>query len=477
VEDIRAGRPYLLSTTPLKSALRRLVSIASLVTLDVGGLMLGVYGALALRALLFEPKPILWGVLWRDGAAHWIPFLALVTVLVFWRSGLYAPRELREGPGKILSSLVLVVVLAAAFGIGTGHDFGTFGIFPTALVLTTLAIATFRWSYESLTGNLLRVAGVRRRALLLGGGAQLAHLYEALGSSRGGIDYEFVGAVAASPDGVSVAVLGDLAALPRILATTELDELIVAGDGMADEQLLDVVEQAHRRGVAVRIAPRATQLLVDRAEYVPGQGVPLFELRPPAFAGTDWAIKRSFDLVVGSLIVLVGLPLWLLIAGAIRVTSKGPVAQVPHDGRGRRAPAARPRGGERGVGAAVQDPRGPARDAGRARPAALLDRRGAERAQRAARRDVARRPAAAAAARLRPARPVAPQALPRAARPDGPLADLRPLGADLRRPRPARLLLPGQLVDLARHRDPAEDAARGRHAARRLLGRNGSVPD
>ena len=57
----------------------------------------------------------------------------------------------------------------------------------------------------------------------------------------------------------------------------------------------------------MRVAPRTTELLIERGEYVPGQGVPLFELRPPIFAGTDWATKRVFDLVVGALIVVVGL--------------------------------------------------------------------------------------------------------------------------------------------------------------------------
>jgi lipopolysaccharide/colanic/teichoic acid biosynthesis glycosyltransferase len=53
--------------------------------------------------------------------------------------------------------------------------------------------------------------------------------------------------------------------------------------------------------------------------------VPLFELRPPIFAGTDWATKRAFDIVVGALIAVVGLPLWLLIAAAIKLSSRGPV--------------------------------------------------------------------------------------------------------------------------------------------------------
>jgi exopolysaccharide biosynthesis polyprenyl glycosylphosphotransferase len=310
VEDIRVGRPYVLAATPLKSGLRRAGSIASLIAVDVGGLALGLYGALVLRAVIFDPKPVLWGVLWREGAAQWLPFLVLVTLLVFWRAGLYAPRELREGPGKILSSLVVVTVLAAAFGIGTGHHFGTYGLFPTALVLTAVAISVLRWSYESVSGNLLRIAGVRRRALIVGAPDEARHLQEVIGSSRGGIQYAFVDVSA--PD-------VDLRA-----RFTDLDELIVA-PGVPEDRLLELVEQAHRRAVRVRIAPKTTELLVGRAEYVPGQGVPLFELRPPAFAGSDWALKRSFDLTVGSLIVLLGLPLWLLIAAAIKLTSKGPV--------------------------------------------------------------------------------------------------------------------------------------------------------
>jgi lipopolysaccharide/colanic/teichoic acid biosynthesis glycosyltransferase len=53
--------------------------------------------------------------------------------------------------------------------------------------------------------------------------------------------------------------------------------------------------------------------------------VPLFELRPPVFAGVDWAVKRTFDLVVATVVLVVGFPLWLLIALAIKLDSRGPV--------------------------------------------------------------------------------------------------------------------------------------------------------
>src|SRR5204862_449203 len=100
-------------------------------------------------------------VLWRDGVADWLPFLALVTLLVFARGHLYSPRETREGAARVASSLLLVAVLTLAYGLAVGHQFTTFGLFPLALVTSTLLIAALRASYENVTGSLLRVVGVR----------------------------------------------------------------------------------------------------------------------------------------------------------------------------------------------------------------------------------------------------------------------------------------------------------------------------
>jgi exopolysaccharide biosynthesis polyprenyl glycosylphosphotransferase len=75
----------------------------------------------------------------------------------------------------------------------------------------------------------------------------------------------------------------------------------------------------------VRIAAKTTEVLTQRVDFVPGQGVPLFELRPPVFAGTDWIVKRGFDLVVSSVVLVVGLPLWIAIALAVKLSSPGPV--------------------------------------------------------------------------------------------------------------------------------------------------------
>ena len=324
-DDVRARRPYILSVGPLQAVSRRIASVAALVFLDVLGLALGLYAALIVREYVIGTRPILFGFLWREAESEWLPFLVLVMILVFWRTGLYAAREYRAGLGRIVSSLVLVAGIALAFGIGTGYHFSTYAIFPTGLVFSVVLIGLLRSSYDVVTKDIFRFAGVRRRAILVGAGESLAHLHASLGEGRGGIQYEFIGAVAPEQQGVDLPVLGTLDELSSVLPGLRADELIVTDSDVDEDELLRIVDEAHRFGVKVRIAPKTTELLVQRAEFVPGQGVPLFELRPPVFAGTDWISKRTFDLVVSVLVIVLGLPLWLLIAGAIKVTSRGPV--------------------------------------------------------------------------------------------------------------------------------------------------------
>jgi len=321
--DVRRTDLYVLSRRPWLAVLRRAASIALLAALDAGGLALGIYAALVVRELVYGSAPIYWSLIW-EGPKEWLRFIIPITLIIFWQAGLYGPRERRPGAGRVVRSLILVALIVLAFGLGTGHKFSTTGLVPTATVLSALVIVVLRAAYESLSLELLRVAGVRRRAILVGEGASLEHLHTSLGSSRSGIDYAFLGAVTRTPP-PGLAVLGGLDDLGAILERTPTDELILSEGDFDERTVLELVEVAHRRGVKVRLAPKTTELLVAQGEYVPGEGVPLFELRPPVLTGADWAVKRTFDLAVSAFVAIVGLPLWGLIALAIKLDSRGPV--------------------------------------------------------------------------------------------------------------------------------------------------------
>jgi exopolysaccharide biosynthesis polyprenyl glycosylphosphotransferase len=322
--DVRASRLYLLSRGPLVSLVRRGLSIGALVALDVIGLALGIYVALVIRQLVTGDGDVLWGLLWREGPAEWLKFAAPITVLVFAQAGLYRQRELRPGAGRILACLIVVALIVLAFGLGTGYDFSTSGLIPTSVVVSALTIGLLRAAYESTSLEVMRALGVRRRVVLVGAGESVTRLRSSLEAARGGLGYEFVGVVAPEPV-PGFRLLGSRTELASVLDAVKPDEVILTEADFDERTVLDVVEQAHRQGVKVRLAPDTTELLLQRGEYVPGQGAPLFELRPPVLTGWDWAVKRGFDLVVSALVVVIGLPLWALVALAIKLDSRGPV--------------------------------------------------------------------------------------------------------------------------------------------------------
>jgi exopolysaccharide biosynthesis polyprenyl glycosylphosphotransferase len=325
--DVRSSRVFLLSRSSLLGVVRRLLSIAALVVVDVAGLALGLYVALVLRQIVYGESDVFWSLLWRQ-ERDWLQWLAPITVLVFLQAGLYAPRERRAGPGRIVASLVTVALIVLAFGLGTDYDFTTTGLIPTATVCAVLAISVLRAAYESISLELMQVAGIRRRVVLVGDGESLARIRRQIDAARGGIAYELVGAVSREP-APGLRQLGTgLPDLREVLGREQPDELVLAEAAFDERTILDVVEAAHREGVKVRLAPDTTDLLVHEGRYVPGQGVPLFELRPPALSGVDWALKRAFDLAVSMLLAVVLLPLWLLVVIAIKLDSRGPVLYV-----------------------------------------------------------------------------------------------------------------------------------------------------
>ena len=284
-------------------------------------------------------------------------------VLVFAQSGLYGQRERRPGAGRILASLIVVALIVLAFGLGTGYDFTTSGLIPTAVLVSALTIGLLRASYESVSLEVMRAAGVRRRVVLVGEGKSLLDLRNTLAAARGGLDYEFVGVV--SQDGIpGLRRLGGREELSSVLEDVRPDEVILSEAHFDERTVLEVVEQAHRQGIKVRLAPDTTELLVQRGEYVPGHGAPLFELRPPVLTGWDWAVKRMFDIVVSVLVAVLLLPALAVDRARrqARLARPRPLrrsedrrgrarvrdAQVPDDGGRGVLPAAGARGRERG---------------------------------------------------------------------------------------------------------------------------------
>jgi exopolysaccharide biosynthesis polyprenyl glycosylphosphotransferase len=321
--DVRRKRPPALSFLLRMETLRKASRVVSLLALDFAGLLFALVLALMVKAVLREHEWA-WGES-LDEARRTIAFAYLVTVLLFARSGLYAERAQRPGLARIVSSLFQVTVVSAIFAVVNDQQYSSYYIFYGTFVVAVIVLGSARWSYEKITGALLRAAGYQRRAVLVGSGRHIEDVAHAL-TNEVHAPVEMVGFISLTPrPDNGLRSLGRIEDVGRVLDAYRIQEVIIADPDFPQERAVDLVDTCHQRGVTVRIAPSTMEILVQRAEFVPGASVPLFELRPPVFDGVDFFVKRTFDLFVSAFLLLVLSPLLAAIALAVRVSSRGPI--------------------------------------------------------------------------------------------------------------------------------------------------------
>ncbi len=316
--DVRAGTVPMLGGFLRVETLRRASRVVGLATLDVLGMFMAIWTALAIKTIVVSPD-----VLNRTfGQAQDVAALAcLVMLLLFARSGLYRERAQRPGLATVISSLFQVTVVTFLYAVIEGAEFQSYYTFYGSLFFALVYISLFRWIFERASAAALRAAGFRRRAVLVGSGSHIDAVAHALRDSAQVEAFGYVSLTPRRSDGLRD--FGSLEALERHFDA--IDEVLIADPAFPQEQAVELVDRCHRRGIRVRVAPSTMEILMDRVEFVPGQSLPLFELKPPVFEGIDFVIKRAFDLVVAALLLLVLSPVLLAIALAIKFDSRGPM--------------------------------------------------------------------------------------------------------------------------------------------------------
>jgi exopolysaccharide biosynthesis polyprenyl glycosylphosphotransferase len=317
--DMRAGSMPLLKGVLRFELLRRGARIVALAALDVAGMFLAIWTALAIKAAVRAPDDVLGKTF--DQAGDYAPLACLVMLLLFARSGLYRDRGQRPGFATVISALFQVTLVILVYAVIEGHEFSSYYIFYGSLFFALVYVSAFRWAFEQVSGAVLRAAGFRRRAVLVGSGGHIDAVAHALRDSSEVEPYAFVSLTPRQSDGLRD--FGSLDGLERNFDA--VDEVLIADPAFPQEKAVELVDRCHRHGKRVRVAPSTMEILMDRVEFVPGQSLPLFELKPPVFEGVDFVVKRTFDLVGALLLLMLLSPLLLLVAAAIKLDSRGAV--------------------------------------------------------------------------------------------------------------------------------------------------------
>jgi exopolysaccharide biosynthesis polyprenyl glycosylphosphotransferase len=124
-----------------------------------------------------------------------------------------------------------------------------------------------------------------------------------------------------------VPVLGYGDDLEQVVREQDVRRVVVAYGGGPDPQLVRILRRCESLPVEILVVPRFFELnsVPVGPSLDDAWGIPLVHVRRPTLQPPARIAKRAFDLVVGSMIVVLVSPVMLVAAGAVRLSSPGPL--------------------------------------------------------------------------------------------------------------------------------------------------------
>jgi len=124
----------------------------------------------------------------------------------------------------------------------------------------------------------------------------------------------------------SIPVLGDESGVLSAVVASKCDAVAVAAnDEVHGKALRDLSWQLEGCEIDLLVVPGLVDVAGPRLHMRPVAGLPLIHVEKPQYSGAKRFQKRAFDIGFASAALLLGLPLLIMIAIAIKLTSKGPV--------------------------------------------------------------------------------------------------------------------------------------------------------
>lgn len=140
---------------------------------------------------------------------------------------------------------------------------------------------------------------------------------------------ELVGFVDASPkaprgDLRDLSILGGPSDLEGLVDRLDVDRIIIAFSGESSEDTLALVRSLRDRSVQIDIVPRLFEAMSPSTEMHAIEGLPVMGLPAVRISRTSRLLKRVFDLLVASALLVVLLPLLAYLWIRVKRSSPGP---------------------------------------------------------------------------------------------------------------------------------------------------------
>lgn len=280
-----------------------------------------------LPAPVYEPVPGIITILVSLLTAFWLVFFLFL--------GLYRERYASsrfEELVLILKTVTMgILVLFFVLFIGQLDAMSARTNLAAYWVAIVLFVSGGRIAVRSVQKQLILRGKGLHRALIVGWSDLLEQLHaEVARYPEAGLD--IVGAVRLTRGDGDVAHDASTGAvptheiedLPRLIDELGIQDVLIALGSSDADSLMRVLTLCDGKSVSLKLVPDFYSIIGGMAKTEHMYGLPLIEVQPEPMQVWEYAAKRLIDFTVALVVLVAGLPVWLMIGLAIRLTSPGP---------------------------------------------------------------------------------------------------------------------------------------------------------
>ncbi|MDR0565004.1 MAG: undecaprenyl-phosphate glucose phosphotransferase [Azoarcus sp.] len=231
---------------------------------------------------------------------------------------------------KLLTNWLLFVFLMGAFGLATSYiKHFSIEILLAWVIVTPIAYIVTYFILRATLPNIISLFGNQRTAVIVGVndiGICLAQQFQddpCLGAQvLGFFDDRGIGRI---PAEIPAPIKGRLSDLPEYVSQNHVDTIYLALPMEAQPHILNLLDSLKDTTASIYFVPDIfiTDLIQGRFDSV--GNMPVVAVCETPFTGFNGFIKRTSDIVLSIIILLLLCPLMLVLAAGVKLTSPGPV--------------------------------------------------------------------------------------------------------------------------------------------------------
>ncbi len=188
----------------------------------------------------------------------------------------------------------------------------------------------FRFIQTSITKAAILRRDIRFPTLIIGNGNKALSLYHELmttGKSQGNWVNGYVTANEEAQDMIGAVTknFGNYQALTQLIAQEKIEDVIIALENQDHDHMDPIFTILENENVKVKITPDMYDIVTGSVKMNNVWGSALIEVNTEIMPEWQRVLKRTIDIVFAALVLIIGLPFFIITAIAVWATSKGPV--------------------------------------------------------------------------------------------------------------------------------------------------------